>query len=112
MKKKAAYVIIVKKEKNMTTKQRATLRAYAQKLEPTFRIGKNGVGENLLADISNALDMHELVKIAVLKNCDLDAKSAMEIVCESLNAEPVGAIGGKFSIYRKSSKEDVEHIEF
>ena len=88
----------------MTTKQRATLRAYAQKLEPTFRIGKNGVGENLLADISNALDMQ--------KNCDLDAKSAMEIVCESLNAEPVGAIGGKFSIYRKSSKEDVEHIEF
>ena len=83
----------------------------AQTLNPIFHIGKNGVNDNLINDVINALEAHELIKIAVLKNSDSDAKENMEIICEATGAEPVTAIGSKFVVYKKSSRDDVKHIE-
>ena len=84
----------------------------AQNLTPIFHVGKNGMNENFVLDVSTALDVHELIKIAVLKNSDLSAKEAMVELCSLTGAEPVGAIGNKFVIYRYSQKEGVEHIAF
>ena len=96
----------------LTSSQRARLRAIAQNLTPIFHVGKNGMNENFVRDVSTALDVHELIKIAVLKNSDLSAKDAMAELCSLTDAEPVGAIGGKFVIYRYSQKEGVEHLQF
>ena len=38
----------------MTSKQRAYLRGLANKLEPIFQIGKMGVSENLINQLSDA----------------------------------------------------------
>ncbi len=94
----------------LTSAQRAKLRGMAQKLVPIFHIGKNGVTDNMLTDLSTALDAHELIKIAVLKNAATDAKTALALLCEKLNAEPVTAIGNKLVLYRRSNREDAEHI--
>lgn len=96
----------------MNGKERAALRGIAQNIEPIFHIGKNGINDNLLQDLSTALDVHELVKVAVLKNSDLKAKDCLNAVCNALHAEPICAIGNRFVIYRYSSKEGVKHIEF
>ena len=63
----------------MTTKERAYLRSLAMTLKPIFQIGKNGISENQVIDISNALEAHELIKINALKNSDEDI---MEIANE------------------------------
>ena len=91
--------------------QRAKLRSMAQTLNPIFHVGKNGINENFVKDIDTALELHELIKIAVLKNSDLNAKESMAILCEETGAEPVTAIGSKFVIYRRSTRDNVEHIE-
>ena len=95
----------------ITSGQRAKLRSMAQTLNPIFHVGKNGINDNFIKDIDTALELHELIKIAVLRNSDLDAKTSMALLCDALKAEPVTAIGSKFVIYRRSSRDNVEHIE-
>ena len=91
--------------------QRAKLRSMAQMLNPIFHVGKNGINENFIRDIDTALELHELIKLSVLRNSDLNAKESMAILCDATKAEPVTAIGSKFVIYRRSKRDDVEHIE-
>ena len=59
----------------MTSKQRAYLRGQANTLEPIFQIGKTGLSENLLTQLSDALDARELIKISVLETAPDTAKN-------------------------------------
>ena len=92
-------------------KQRAALRAAANGLEAWFQIGKSGIGGNMTADISAALDAHELVKITVLKTAGIEAKDALHTLAGILGAEEVSATGNKIVLYRRSTREGVAHIE-
>lgn len=95
----------------ITSSQRARLRSMAQNINPIFQIGKNGIGNNQILDISLALDLHELVKISVLRNAETDAKTVLNAICGLTGAEPVTAIGNKIVIYRRSPRNDIEHID-
>lgn len=95
----------------ITSSQRARLRSMAQNINPIFQIGKNGIGDNQILDISLALDLHELVKISVLRNAETDAKTVLNAICGLTGAEPVTAIGNKIVIYRRSHRNDIEHID-
>ena len=79
----------------LTSTQRAHLRSMAQNITPIFQIGKNGIGDNQIIDISTALDLHELIKISVLRNAETDAKTVLNAICALTGAEPVTAIGNK-----------------
>lgn len=91
----------------ITSKQRAQLRSLANGIDAIFQIGKNGVDETFLDQVSNALEKRELIKITVLNNSGLEAREASDMICEELGCEGVQAIGNKFVIYRKSSKKPV-----
>lgn len=95
----------------ITSAQRAKLRSMAQTINPIFQIGKNGVGDNQVKDICLALELHELVKISVLRNAEANAKDVLDEVCQKTGAEPVTAIGNKIVIYKRSTRDDVEHID-
>lgn len=95
-----------KKGKSMiTSKQRAFLRKEANGIDPIFQIGKGGVTEETITQLSNALEARELIKVHVLETAMLDIKSACNDIAEQLNAEPVQAIGSKFVLYRQARKE-------
>lgn len=95
----------------ITTKQRALLRALGNALEPVMQVGKEGLSENSYKAIDGLLDARELIKINILKTCELSPKEVMEEVCKKLNAEPVQVIGYKIVLYRKSTKKGYKHIE-
>lgn len=94
----------------ISTKDRAKLKGLSQKLEPVFQIGKNGVTETVVEQVSIALDSHELVKLNVLTNCDFTAKEIINDLAARLNADPVFAIGNKIVLYRMSDKKGVQHV--
>ena len=94
----------------LTSAQRAKLKSIAQNLNPIFQIGKNGVGDNQVGDIIDALNAHELIKISVLKSAETPTKLILDEVCERTGAEPVQAIGNKIVIYKRSEKDGVNHI--
>ena len=96
----------------MTSKQRATLRSMAQSIRPIFHIGKGGINDNMINDIVTALDAHELIKIDVLRSCESTAKEIIDGLAAAIGAEPIQAIGGKIVLYKRSTRDNVKHIEF
>ncbi len=95
----------------MTSKTRAKLRSLASQTSSLFQIGKGGINDELSKGVSQALDKRELVKISVLKTSPVSAKEAMELLSESLKAEPIAATGNTLVLYRKSNADGVKHIE-
>lgn len=96
----------------ISSRVRKTLSGIGQGIDPIFQIGKNGITEVLLNELSTALEARELIKIAVLPNSDLSAKEVINELCASLGADPVSCLGNKMVIYRRSERKDIRHIEF
>lgn len=95
----------------ITSKQRAYLRAMAHSLDPIFQIGKGGVTPVLLEQLSNALEARELIKVHILDTAFLDTKQACGDIAQSLGAEPVQAIGSKFTLYKQAEEKKNRKIE-
>ena len=97
----------------LTSKQRAQLRGLANGLETILQIGKDGVGENLVKQVNDALEARELIKGRVLdNNLELDARTAAQILAKATRSEVVQVIGSKFVLYREShSKPREKRIE-
>ena len=89
----------------LTGKQRAYLRSLAHNIDPIFQIGKNGIEENFLIQVSQALEARELIKIKVLENSGLETREASDIICAKLKCEGIQAIGNKMVIYKKSKNK-------
>ena len=89
----------------MTTKQRAILRRMASSLEPILQIGKDGISDNSIKQVWDALEAHELIKLSVNTNSDYSAREACDEICERTHAEPVQVIGRRFVIYRQARKD-------
>ena len=89
----------------ITSKQRAYLRSLAQKLDPIFQVGKNGVNENQLEQISNALEARELIKINLLSSTPDDKHTIANEIADKTNSDVVQIIGNKITLYRRSEKE-------
>ncbi|MFA5523923.1 MAG: ribosome assembly RNA-binding protein YhbY [Tissierellales bacterium] len=85
-------------------KQRSYLKSLANKLEPIFQVGKNGVTDNFIKQLDEALEAREIIKINVLNNSLLNAKDVAIEVTEKLDAEFVQSIGNKFVLYRESKE--------
>ncbi len=96
----------------LTSKQRAQLRAMASNIEPIFQIGKQNLTDAQVDGIGDALEKRELVKITVLRSAEDSAKEILQTLCARLDATPVCTIGSKVILYRKSKSDKVKHIEF
>ena len=57
------------------------------------------------------LDARELVKIKVLKNCELSPREVADKIQKLTNCEVVQVIGNTIVLYRFSKRDKVKHIE-
>ncbi|EJO5346427.1 ribosome assembly RNA-binding protein YhbY [Clostridium botulinum] len=89
----------------ITTKQRSYLRSLANTMDAIFQIGKDGLNDNLLKQIDDALEARELIKVSVLNNSFYTAKEASNEICQELHCEGIQCIGSKIVLYRKSKKK-------
>ena len=84
----------------MKGSERAKFRAMANTLEPIVHIGKEGISENLVKQVDDALTARELIKGTVQKNCDIPVRDCAHILAEELGAECIQVIGRRFTLYR------------
>ena len=96
----------------LTSKQRSKLRSLASVIEPITQVGKLGVNESLIEGLDKAIEKRELIKVTVLENSGLVPKEAGLEIANLLGAEFVCATGRKLVLYRRSSSDKVNHIEF
>ena len=94
----------------LTKKQTKQLRALANSLKPLFYVGKNDLTEAAIKQADETIEKHELIKCAVQDGSELTAKEAAEQLAEQLGADVVQTSGNRFVIYRRSTRDDVEHI--
>lgn len=87
----------------LDSKKRAYLRKLANPLDTLFQVGRGGVTENMVKQLSDALEARELVKMRVLENSLLTSREAAEELAEAVEGDVVQVIGSRFSIYRAST---------
>ncbi len=93
----------------LTSKQRAKLRAMGTSLDTIFQIGKGGISEETVKQISNALEARELIKARVLENSEYTAREAADMLAAATGADVVAVTGTRFVLYRESvNKKRIE----
>ena len=83
---------------------RRELKARAHSLKPVVIVGQRGVTDSVIASMTEALDVHELIKIRLPAGDRGEQPARIEHIATSLGAEVVGSIGRVVILYRKTLK--------
>ncbi|MBR5155721.1 MAG: ribosome assembly RNA-binding protein YhbY [Clostridia bacterium] len=88
----------------MTSKERAKLRGLANRVPSLYQVGKDGISDNMIKQIDDALNARELIKGNVLENSMMSAREAAEELAAKTDSQVVQVIGNKFVLYRRTEK--------
>ena len=88
----------------MTIKQRDYLRSLANNIDAIFQVGKNGISDNFINQINDALEARELIKISVLETAPEEILEIANILANSTRSEIVQTMGSKITLYRARKK--------
>lgn len=89
----------------LTGKQRRYLRSLGHELKVVVQIGKDGIDDGLVAAIDRALLDHELVKVKIGENAELDRHQAATTVAARTNSEVAQVLGYTVLLYRAHPDE-------
>ena len=90
--------------------QKKTLRQAAHHLDPAVWVGKNGITESVIKEITYALDRHELIKIKILQVEKKEREINIKKICTDTNAELISNIGNVLTLYKKNTKNSDQEI--
>lgn len=91
----------------LTNKQKQYLKSLAHHLSPVVMLGGNGLTEGVLAEIDNALNHHELIKVKVA-GADRDTKKLIiDAIVRETGAANVQTIGHVLVLYRPSNEPKI-----
>lgn len=86
---------------DLTSKQRAHLRALAHDLKPVAHVGKEGVTDGAVAALRQTFETHEVVKVRVLEAAPDDARTTAHALAERIDgATVVQTVGRNATLYR------------
>ena len=88
----------------LTSKQRAYLRSLANSAETILQVGKEGISENLIKQVDDALTARELIKGKVLETAPGFAGEIAAQLAEATGSEVVQVIGMRFVLSRRNLK--------
>ncbi|MDG6231009.1 ribosome assembly RNA-binding protein YhbY [Glaesserella parasuis] len=92
---------------NLTTKQKQFLKGLAHHLSPVVMLGGNGLTEGVLAEIENALDHHELIKVKIA-GADREMKQLIiDAIVRETKAVEVQTIGHILVLYRQNEEKKI-----
>lgn len=91
----------------LSNKQKQFLKGEAHHLKPVVMIGANGLTEGVLAEIENALQFHELIKIKV----SAEERETKKLICDAIvretNAIQVQLIGSILTLFKQSEEKKI-----
>lgn len=92
----------------LSTKQKQFLKALAHHLNPVVMLGNNGLTEGVLAEIDNALEHHELIKVKIA-GADREMKQLIiDAIVRETKACEVQTIGHILVLYRAAQKPQIQ----
>lgn len=92
----------------LSTKQKQFLKSLAHHLNPVVMLGGNGLTEGVLAEIENALNHHELIKVKIAA-ADRETKQLIiDAIVRETKAANVQTIGHILVLYRSSEEAKIQ----
>jgi RNA-binding protein len=89
----------------LTGKQRRYLRGLGHELKVVVQVGKGGIDAGLISAVTQALLDHELVKIRVADNAELDRHEAADAIAQQTKSEVAQVLGNTVLLYRADPDE-------
>ena len=89
----------------LAAKHKRALRARAHHLNPVVSVGAAGASDALLAELEQALEDHELVKLRIAADDRDDRKKLIETLCRRTGAELIQRIGHTATLYRERTED-------
>ena len=92
----------------LSTKQKQFLKGLAHHLIPVVMLGGNGLTEGVLAEIDNALNHHELIKVKIA-GADRETKQLIiDAIFRETKSSNVQTIGHILVLYRPSEEGKIQ----
>lgn len=92
----------------LSTKQKQFLKGLAHHLSPVVMLGGNGLTEGVLAEIDNALNHHELIKVKIA-GADRETKQLIiDTIVRETQSSNVQTIGHILVLYRPSEEGKIQ----
>ena len=89
----------------ITSAQKKFLRQQAHHLKPIVWAGQQGITENLINEIEQALEQHELIKIKLRLGEREERDAGIEEICDKTNAASVQRVGNILTLYKKNEEK-------
>jgi RNA-binding protein len=105
------YMSSPKKKKapiTLNSKQKKYLRGLGHHVDPVVYVGKEGLSENVIQSVMDALKNRELIKVKLGQNCEAPKKEAAEQLAKASGAALVQLIGKMVLLYMPNKKIDPE----
>ncbi|MEE2000224.1 ribosome assembly RNA-binding protein YhbY [Alkalimonas sp. MEB108] len=92
----------------LSNKQKQFLKSKAHDLKPVVLLGGNGLTEGVIAEIEQALDHHELIKIKVPGEDREQKILVMDAIVRETKAEKVQVIGKTLVLFRPAKEPKIQ----
>ncbi|PJG83992.1 ribosome assembly RNA-binding protein YhbY [Caviibacterium pharyngocola] len=92
----------------LSTKQKQFLKGLAHHLNPVVMLGANGLTEGVLAEIDNALNHHELIKVKIAGAERETKQLIIDAIVRETQASAVQTIGHILVLFRPSDEAKIQ----
>ena len=92
----------------LSKKQIQFLKGEAHSLKPVVQLGANGFTEGVLAEIENALSVHELIKVKIPCEDREELQLYVEAIVRESKAEKVQLIGKTLVLFKQGDEPKID----
>ena len=92
----------------LTNKQKQFLKGLAHSLKPVVQLGQNCLTEGVLAEIDNAINHHELIKVRVTSEDREQKALIVDAIVRETKAIKLQVVGHVLTIYKQSDERKID----
>ncbi|WP_290773831.1 ribosome assembly RNA-binding protein YhbY [Anaerofustis sp.] len=94
----------------MNSKERSLLKKEASKMQPIVHIGKDGMSDNIVIQVKDALKARELIKGKIQQNSLEDVREVSEYLAEKTDSQVVITMGSTFVLYKRNPDKNKYNV--
>ena len=92
---------------NLTNKQIRHLRSLAHDMKPVVIVGDKGLTQGVLDEISNALEIHELIKVKVRAEERDDRQKMIDKITKKTDSVYIQRVGHIVTLFKRNKEAKI-----
>ncbi|WP_444995952.1 ribosome assembly RNA-binding protein YhbY [Aliikangiella sp. IMCC44359] len=92
---------------NLSNKQIRHLRSLAHNLKPVVIIGDKGLTPNVIDEINNTLEIHELIKVKIRADERDERQQMIDAITQKTNSGFIQRVGHIVTLFRRNKEAKI-----